>query len=130
MIDLLPWHRQPLSELLARRDKLPHALLIHGQQGIGKTEFAKALAQSLLCEAPEASQTYRTSEATEATEATEFKEGGIACGECNACHWFRDGNHPDYRELLPENLVEEDSGAEADTSVEADPKDKKKSKEI
>jgi len=127
MIDLLPWHRQPLSELLARRDKLPHALLIHGQQGIGKTEFAKALAQSLLCEAPEASQTHGTSEAT---EAIEFKEGGIACGECSACHWFRDGNHPDYRELLPENLVEEDGGSDADTPVEADPKDKKKSKEI
>lgn len=112
MIDLLPWHRQPLTELLARRDKLPHALLIHGHQGIGKVEFAKALAQSLLCEAPEA------------------KEGVIACGKCSACGWFRDGNHPDYRELLPENLVEEDGSSEAETLADTDSKDKKKSKEI
>ena len=112
MIDLLPWHRQPLIELLARRDKLPHALLIYGNQGIGKVEFAKAMAQSLLCEAPEAA------------------DGGIACGTCSACGWFRDGNHPDYRELLPENLVEDEGGVEADVATDVDAKDKKKSKEI
>jgi len=36
MIDLLPWHKTPLATLLARRQRLPHALLIHGQAGIGK----------------------------------------------------------------------------------------------
>ena len=108
MIDLLPWHRQPLHELLARRSKLPHALLIHGNQGIGKVEFAKAIAQSLLCEA---------------------NEGGIACGKCSACGWFRDGNHPDFRALVPDILAEETAEAEV-PAEDADKKDEKKSKEI
>jgi DNA polymerase III subunit delta' len=107
VIDILPWHRQPLDELLARREKLPHALLVHGQQGIGKVEFARAVAQSLLCESP---------------------VEGIACGQCPACGWFSQGNHPDFRELLPENLVEEEPDGEA--VVEVDTKEKKKSREI
>lgn len=116
MIDLLPWHRAPLDEILLRRASLPHALLIHGKQGIGKVEFAHVIAQSLLCESP---------------------EHGVACGTCNACGWYREGNHPDFRELVPENLSEDESDT-GDTSDEAGTKDgttqsvkeKKKSKEI
>ena len=110
MIDILPWQRDALLELVGRGDKLPHALLVHGRSGIGKVEFARTLAQSLLCEAPEDS---------------------LACGTCPACGWFREGNHPDYRELLPESMAEdtttEDAPADAD---DKDNKDKKKSREI
>ena len=121
MIELLPWHLIPLTELLARREKLPHALLIHGSQGIGKVEFARAIAQSLLCEASVGTH-------SEAGDSSRAAVSGIACGVCSACGWFRDGNHPDYRELLPENLVDEDTDPEA--PADADAKDKKKSKEI
>jgi len=107
VIDILPWQRTTLAELIARGSTLPHALLIHGRRGIGKVEFALSLAQSLLCESP---AVY-----------------GIACGECNACGWFREGNHPDFRQLLPESLVED---VEGDDATESDAKDKKKSKEI
>jgi DNA polymerase III subunit delta' len=89
---LFSWHRAPLRTLLARREKLPHALLVQGHAGIGKVEFARAAAQSLLCEKP---------------------EDGFACGACPACGWFAEGNHPDYREILPENLKAEDGDAEA-----------------
>ena len=107
MIDILPWQQQPLAELIARGDKLPHALLIHGRSGVGKIEFARALAQSLLCEAP---------------------QDGIACGQCPACGWFRDGNHPDFRQLMPESMVDEVLADDA--AAESDDKDKKKSREI
>ncbi len=107
MIDILPWHLAPLKELLARGGSIPHALLIHGRNGVGKVEFARELAQSLLCEAP---------------------IDGVACGTCPACRWFHDGNHPDFREILPESLLEE---AESDdANADADEKDKKKSREI
>ena len=112
MIDLLPWHRQPLDDLLARRASLPHAMLIHGKQGIGKVEFARAIAQSLLCESP---------------------EHGIACDTCNACGWYREGNHPDFRELVPENLADDEADADGSTdasSATEGTKEKKKSKEI
>ena len=106
-IDILPWHHAALTEMLARRNALPHALLVYGKPGIGKVEFARALAQSLLCEAP---------------------EQGIACGQCPACGWFREGNHPDFRELLPESMSDEP--ADADEPDDADAREKKKSKEI
>lgn len=109
MIDLLPWLRLPLDDLLSRRASLPHALLIHGKQGIGKTEFARAIAQSLLCESP---------------------EQGIACGTCNACGWYREGNHPDFRELVPENLSDDDADADGSSEAADGAKEKKKSKEI
>ncbi|MBL8522422.1 MAG: DNA polymerase III subunit delta' [Betaproteobacteria bacterium] len=106
-IDILPWHTETLRELLSRRERLPHALLIYGRQGIGKVEFARALAQSLLCEAP---------------------DQGVACGQCPACHWFSEHNHPDFRELVPEALAEEDTDGEE--IADPDAKEKKKSREI
>src|SRR5436190_2265358 len=97
----LPWHRATLTALLADRARLPHALLVHGPRGIGKTEFARALGASALCESPVA---------------------GLACGKCPSCHWFSQGNHPDYREVIPEASEEdesEDGEAEAPKSEKA-----------
>ena len=82
-----PWHRAALERLLADRSRLPHALLVHGPAGIGKTEFARALAAGALCESPRA---------------------GLACETCASCHWFSQGNHPDFREILPESAMEEE----------------------
>jgi DNA polymerase III subunit delta' len=86
-----PWHKGALETLAGARERLPHALLIHGAAGIGKVEFARALAAAVLCEAP--------------------KPAG-ACGSCPSCHWFSQGNHPDYREILPEAAAEDDDDAE------------------
>ncbi len=110
-IDILPWQRAALMELLSRRESLPHALLIYGKQGVGKLEFARAMAQSLLCESP---------------------ESGIACGTCPACGWFQEGNHPDFRELRPESHDDEEADAAATQEALADgeAKEKKKSREI
>lgn len=87
----LPWHEAELRTLLARRDRFPHALLVAGPAGMGKAVFTHALAQGLLCESP---------------------RDGLACGACPACNWFSQGNHPDFRQLLPA-AVEEDEGPEA-----------------
>ncbi len=112
-IALLPWQVAPLQDLLARGDKLPHALLLYGQRGIGKVLFARAMAQSLLCET---------------------RGERLACGHCAACGWFSQGNHPDFRELIPEVLGADDDSAEDEVGEvgEAVPaaKEKKKSKFI
>jgi DNA polymerase III subunit delta' len=80
-----PWHRNELNALLVRAERLPHALLIRGPQGIGKLAFGEALARALLCgsRAPE----------------------GAACGRCTACNWMEQGAHPDYRRIEPEALA-------------------------
>jgi DNA polymerase-3 subunit delta' len=90
-----PWHRENLARLMAARERMPHALLIHGPAGIGKVQFARALAAAMLCETPGAKE---------------------ACGHCASCHWLSQGNHPDFREILPEAAVEEEEG-EAEAEV-------------
>ncbi|MBX9705312.1 MAG: DNA polymerase III subunit delta' [Gammaproteobacteria bacterium] len=46
-----PWQQaqQQLLERLQQQQRLPHALLLTGQAGMGKLEFAQAFAQQLLC---------------------------------------------------------------------------------
>lgn len=75
----LPWHAEMLRAELARLDSLPHALLLLGTPGIGKSRYARALAAALLCESP--------------------APDGRACGQCDACGWSGAGTHPDLRVL-------------------------------
>ena len=94
-----PWQDEAWAQLQQLRARLPHAILFHGPEGIGKTAFAERFAQSLLCQTPLAD--------------------GDACGACDSCGWFSQYNHPDYRRVRPE-ILEEDS-AEGD-DVEGDGK--------
>ena len=87
-----PWQRESWEQLNAMRARLPHALLFHGPQGIGKSGFIEAFAQSLLCETVQAD--------------------GQACGRCASCGWFVQGSHPDYRRVRPEALEDEPDGDE------------------
>jgi len=90
-----PWHVAALERLMADRARLPHALLVHGPAGVGKAQFARALAAAALCESP---------------------VRGLACGACASCHWLEQGNHPDFREVVPEAAEEEDEPAEGETA--------------
>ncbi|CAN7347890.1 DNA polymerase III subunit delta' [Trinickia sp. LjRoot230] len=100
---IYPWQLDDWTRLQGLRAHWPHALLFHGQAGIGKLHFAQHLAQGLLCEDPTGN--------------------GERCGSCVACNWFAQGNHPDYRALLPELLAGElalASAASSDEKVETD----------
>ena len=80
-MEWLQQYRERLNRTRAQ-GRLPHALLISGQDGVGKRVLAEQLAQSLLCEQPAAD--------------------GQPCGQCAACGWLRAGTHPDLLWLLPE----------------------------
>jgi DNA polymerase III subunit delta' len=82
---IFPWNEALAANLLKRKDRLPHALLLRGPQGIGKLALAEMLAQALLCEKP--------------------ASNGSACGQCVACGWSGQGGHPDFRRLEPEALA-------------------------
>lgn len=77
---IAPW-LQPLWNSLDHT-KFPNAILLHGQSGIGKFAFAVELAKLLLCEGVTAAHK--------------------PCNQCDACHWFNTGNHPDFISLVPE----------------------------
>lgn len=95
---LFPWQVPSWRQLQQFGERLPHAILFHGPQGIGKTAFAERFAQSLLCEAPGADRE--------------------PCGQCGSCGWFAQYSHPDYRRVRPE-ILEEGDVAEGDDAGEA-----------
>ena len=70
-------HAQPIRDLVVsiQRDQIPHALLITGPEGVGRTTVALGLARALLCEQPPAA--------------------GIPCNSCDACRRVRARVHPD-----------------------------------
>jgi DNA polymerase-3 subunit delta' len=90
---LYPWQTSSWQQLQQLRERLPHAILFHGPEGVGKTAFAEEFAQSLLCDTPTADR--------------------HACGTCAACGWFSQYSHPDYRRVRPE-VLDGDDAAEGD----------------
>ncbi len=85
--------------------RLPHAVLIQAGEGYGAYEFAQGAAAGLLCERARA--------------------GGRACGSCAACGWFAQGNHPDYRAVVPDHVA-----GEGQVEAEEPPKKEKRSEQI
>ena len=65
---------------LAAAERLPHALLFCGMEGVGKRRTARVLARTLLCTGG----------------------GDAPCGHCEACRTMAAGVHPDYFETAPE----------------------------
>ena len=94
-----PWN-EPILEALKKRERLPHAILLHGPLGVGKLELAERMAQLLLCEHADPAQR--------------------PCGRCDGCRWYLAGNHPDFRRLEPEAIAklppptEEEEGSSAE----------------
>jgi DNA polymerase-3 subunit delta' len=93
---IFPWQNSAWEQLQQLRDRLPHAILFYGLEGIGKTVFAERFAQSLLCETPLAN--------------------GHPCDQCASCGWFVQYNHPDYRRVRPE-VLDEENEADEDTET-------------
>ena len=73
----LPWQQDHWATLSSARARgaFSHAWLLAGPAGVGKKQFAAALAASLLCQA--------------------VKADWMACGECAACRMLASGGHPD-----------------------------------
>ncbi|SNS78550.1 DNA polymerase III, delta prime subunit [Noviherbaspirillum humi] len=105
---LFPWQVSDWQKLQSLRERLPHAILLHGPEGIGKTNFAERFAQSLLCQAPLAD--------------------GQACDACDSCGWFVQYSHPDYRRVRPEALDEEAEQEGGDAEEEGEKKSGKAAK--
>ncbi len=62
---------------------LPHALLVHGPVGSGKSVFAEQLLQRLIC-----------------TDHASLARSETACNICTACQQFTVGSHPDLLRVV------------------------------
>jgi DNA polymerase III subunit delta' len=83
---IYPWQNSQWNNIMQRKNTLPHAILLRGRVGVGKHDFALHLAHALLCQ--QASH-----------------EG--ACGVCASCIWLKEGNHPDFKLVTPEDETDE-----------------------
>lgn len=83
MTTIFPWQTDVWQTLTTRvkQHNLPHALLLTGIKGIGKTEFARAFAEWLVCQA-----------------TLDEKP----CGKCRSCQLVNTPAHPDLTEIHPE----------------------------
>lgn len=73
-----------------RRDRLHHAYLFHGPDGVGKEKLAAALAQLLLCGRP-----IDEAAAGDDSEAAGAGVRRCGCGRCDDCRSVLAGTHPD-----------------------------------
>lgn len=76
------WLQAPWSRFLdrVRQDRLAHALLLSGPEGIGKRALALEMAARLLCLEPR----------------------DVACGACRSCQLLASGAHPELTRIHPE----------------------------
>jgi DNA polymerase-3 subunit delta' len=80
----LPWQRPQWEHLCGyiAQKRIPQALLVTGNKGLGKQQLARQFAVALLCAAPQVD--------------------GTACGHCSSCLLVKAETHPDFIRLQPE----------------------------
>lgn len=78
----LPWQHDAWETLtgMAGHGRLPHALLISGEEGSGRRRFATALCRYFLCQGP---------------------IQGTNCGRCKTCMLSQNEGHSDWRWVAP-----------------------------
>lgn len=67
-----------LSSMI-KNHRIPHAILIEGEEGLGKKTLAKYVAKACLC-----------------------SNENPPCGECKTCHLIDVGSHPDFQNIVPD----------------------------
>ncbi|MEI6268690.1 MAG: DNA polymerase III subunit delta' [Methylococcaceae bacterium] len=83
-MSVLPWQQPNWTHLCEYRaqNRVPQALLISGNKGLGKQHLAQQFAFSLLCVKPQ--------------------DNGLRCGHCDRCLLLNAQTHPDFIEISPE----------------------------
>jgi DNA polymerase-3 subunit delta' len=83
-MSLLPWQQQNWDHLCNYRmqNRVPQALLITGNKGLGKQHLAHQFAFSLLCAQPQ--------------------DTGLGCGHCDSCLLLNAQTHPDFIQIRPD----------------------------
>ena len=80
-----PWQTKQWQIFCQQKSqqRLPHAIVLTGIDGLGKCALANQMVASVLCEQIDAKE---------------------ACGHCHSCQLFTAGSHPDHILIEPEEL--------------------------
>lgn len=83
-MSVYPWQQSQWESIWQayQQQRLAHGLLLYGNPGLGKRDFALAVATTLLCENQDKTQG--------------------ACGKCRSCQQFHAGTHPSFELVQPE----------------------------
>ena len=84
---IYPWFKDAWTAI-HQNNKLPHALIFKGKEGIGKYDFANTFAKSYLCQ----------------TQLPNY----LPCEVCTSCNWFPD-SHPDFKHIAPIESEDDES---------------------
>ena len=87
MHSIYPWLKDAWMAI-HQNNKLPHALIFKGKEGIGKHDFAITFAKSYLCQT--------------------LLPNYLPCEACPSCHWFPD-SHPDFKHIAPIESEDDES---------------------
>ena len=87
MHSIYPWLKNAWMAI-HQNNKLPHALIFKGKEGIGKHDFAITFAKSYLCQT--------------------LLPNYLPCEACPSCHWFPD-SHPDFKHIAPIESEDDES---------------------
>ncbi|MDD5064018.1 MAG: DNA polymerase III subunit delta' C-terminal domain-containing protein [Phycisphaerae bacterium] len=82
-------------------DKMPHAYIFAGAEGVGKFKTAREWAKVLLCKNPVAEDGFADS-----------------CGACQSCLSFEAGSHPDFNHIYKELLEFTEGNKDKKTPVD------------
>ncbi len=82
-------------------DKVAHAYIFAGPDGVGKFTTAKEFAKLLLCKKP--------------VEKSNFTD---SCGNCESCRLFDAGSHPDFEHVYKELIKFTRDGKDKETPLE------------
>lgn len=81
---ILPWHQAQWEHLCGyiEQQRIPQALLITGNKGLGKQQLTERFAATLFCLTP--------------------RDNHTACGVCSSCLLLNAETHPDFIRVQPE----------------------------
>lgn len=105
---IYPWHAG-IWQTTFSQGRLPASLLVTARPGIGEDDFCRHVVQALLC------RRHTT---------------GDACEVCEDCTAYNAGTHPNYREVLPQALAQQDSDAAEPVGDASGQKSKRPSNQI
>ena len=85
MLEIYPWQTKQMQKLLLmhQQNRMPHALLLSGPDGIGLKHFVLVFVMRMLC-------------------LSNNKQLEAACGNCKSCELFKGKSHPDLHLIEPE----------------------------